>query len=82
MLRYTVEDMTCGHCVQTITRALTTLDPAARVAVDLPSKTVEVTSGADGEAVAGAIRGAGYTPVAASKGASGATVGGSCCGHC
>lgn len=82
MLRYTVEDMTCGHCVQTITRALTSLDPAARVAVDLPGKIVEVTSGADGEAVAGAIRDAGYTPVAAPKGDSGATVGGSCCGHC
>jgi copper chaperone len=82
MLRYTVEDMTCGHCVQTITRALTTLDPAAQVAIDLPSKTVEVTGEADGEAVAGAIREAGYTPIAATKDAAAATAGGSCCGHC
>lgn len=81
MLRYTVEDMTCGHCVQTITQALNTLDPAANVAIDLSSKTVEVTSGAGGEAVAGAIREAGYTPVPASEEATW-SAGPSCCGHC
>lgn len=81
MLRYTVEDMTCGHCVQTITQALNTLDPAAIVAIDLPSKTVEVTSGAGDEAVAGAIRQAGYTPGPAPKDVT-EPAGRSCCGHC
>lgn len=82
MLRYTVEDMTCGHCVQTITGALNTLDPAAKVAIDLPGKVVEVAGTADGEAVARAIREAGYTPVSAPKDAAAASAGGSCCGHC
>lgn len=81
MLRYTVEDMTCGHCAQTITQALNTLDPTANVAIDLPSKTVEVTSAAGGEAVAGVIREAGYTPVPASGDVTG-PAGRSCCGHC
>lgn len=65
MLRYTVEDMTCGHCVQTVTKAVTSLDPAARVAIDLPTKTVDVSTSAGAEQVAGAIREAGYTPVPA-----------------
>ena len=64
MLRYTVEDMTCGHCVQTITKALNTLDPTAQVAVDLGGKTVDVTTGAEAGAVESAIRETGYTPAA------------------
>ena len=82
MLRYTVEDMTCGHCVQTITRAVTALDPAAKVSIDLATKTVEVTGGADNDAIVGAIREAGYTPVAASQAGAAAPAAPSCCGHC
>lgn len=80
MLRYTVGDMTCGHCVQTITKAVSALDPAATVAIDLPTKAVDVTSSVAPEAVAGAIREAGYTPVAALPEV--APSGASCCGHC
>ena len=82
MLRYTVEDMTCGHCVQTITRAVTTLNPAAKVSVDLASKAVEVTGEADSDAIVSAIREAGYTPVAAPQDDAAASDGQSCCGHC
>jgi copper chaperone len=81
MLRYTIEDMTCGHCVQTITKALNGLDPAAAVSIDLGSKTVDVTTAADRQAVEGTIRDAGYTPVAARTGGE-APAGRSCCGHC
>jgi copper chaperone len=63
MLRYTVEDMTCGHCVGTITQAIRAVAPNAHVHVDLGAKEVAVEGPADGAAVLGAIREAGYSPV-------------------
>jgi copper chaperone len=39
----TVPDISCAHCVQTVTRALTALDGVQAVDVDIPSKTVRVT---------------------------------------
>lgn len=81
MLRYAVQDMTCGHCVQTITQALTELDPHAGVVIDLAAKTVDVTTQASPEAVATVIGEAGYTPVRMGETvAPGAKA--SCCGHC
>ena len=81
MLRYQVDDMTCDHCVQTITRAVKGVDAGADVKVDLATKSVDVTSQATAEAIADAIREAGYTPVAAAANA-GAVPERSCCGHC
>jgi copper chaperone CopZ len=37
-----VPDISCAHCEQTVTDALTSLDGIEQVAVDLPSKTVRV----------------------------------------
>ena len=42
MLRYSVPDMTCGHCAQAIEKAVKSVDPQAEVAVDLTSKEVTV----------------------------------------
>lgn len=81
MLRYQVNDMTCGHCVQAITQAVKGVDPSADVTVDLATKSVDITSQAQAEAIAQSIRDAGYTPVAAAAAAQVATPG-SCCGHC
>ena len=59
----TVNDMTCSHCVGTVTKALQEALPGADIAVDLASHTVSFTGDkATGEA---AIRDAGYTPEAA-----------------
>jgi copper chaperone len=62
MFRYSVPDMTCGHCAQAIETAVKSLDPRAEVAVDLTSKEVTVRSEADEARVAGTIREAGYEP--------------------
>jgi len=80
MLRYQVDDMTCGHCVQAITEALKGLDPHAEVTVDLGAKQVAVTSLLASERIEHVLRSAGYTPRAAET-APGATKGG-CCGSC
>jgi copper chaperone len=81
MLRYQVDDLSCGHCVQAVTQAVKGVDPTAVVTIDLPTKRVEVQSSAADAAVAGAIREAGYTPAA--LGAHDVTVApkaSSCCG--
>ncbi len=65
MLAYDVPDMTCGHCAGTITKAVSQVDPHAKVTIDLPAHRVQVESAeAPAAAVEAAIRGAGYTPAA------------------
>ena len=78
MLRYQVDDMSCGHCVQAITAAVKGVDPTAEVAVDLQTKSLEVATTAADSAVRDAIREAGYTPQEARKAAP--TAKASCCG--
>lgn len=60
MLKLKVQDMSCGHCVSTVRKAVKSVDPAAEVAVDLPSGTVTVESAASEAGIADAIRSAGY----------------------
>ena len=58
----TVNDMTCGHCVGTVRKALEEALPGSEISVELESHRVVFTGDrARGEA---AIREAGYTPEA------------------
>lgn len=65
MLTYRVDDMTCGRCAITITKAVLAVDGGAKVQVDLSQHlvTVEPTE-ADAAELDDAITEAGYTPVA------------------
>lgn len=66
MIAFEVSDMSCGHCVGSITQAVKHTDPAAQVRVDLATHRVEIDSSATrAEAFGDAIREAGYTPVPA-----------------
>lgn len=58
----TVNDMTCSHCVGTVTKALHEALPGAEIAVDLATHKVSFTG--DRQAGEAAIREAGYTPEA------------------
>ena len=60
MQRYSVPDMTCGHCAGTIDRAVKAIDPRAEVTIDLPAKQISVRTGAPEAQIADAIRSAGY----------------------
>lgn len=61
MIRFTIPDMTCGGCVASVTRAVQSVDAAARLTADLESHTVEIASAAAAEALAAAIADAGFT---------------------
>jgi copper chaperone len=54
-MKFDVEGMTCGHCVRAITRAIHTLDPDARVDVDLAQGVVTVEGQLMADAVADVI---------------------------
>jgi copper chaperone len=85
MIAFEVKDMTCGHCVSAITRAVKAADQDAKVAIDLASRRVQIESHhASAAELSDTIEQAGYTPepVAATsldiKGA--APKRGGCCG--
>ena len=61
---FAVEDMTCGHCVRTITEAVEAAFPGAKVSADTATRRVTVAGAPDARAVAAAIAAEGYTPVA------------------
>lgn len=84
MIAFEVNDMTCGHCVGTITKALKDADRDARVQIDLASRRVLVEPAtADAQELADAITDAGYTAVRVTAAAPApARQRGGCCGGC
>ncbi len=63
MIAFNVNDMTCGHCVSVITKAVKSVDPDAIVRIDLDTHRVEIASGkAVATVLSNAISEAGYTP--------------------
>ncbi|MCF5723488.1 heavy-metal-associated domain-containing protein [Pseudomonas syringae] len=58
---FSVEGMTCGHCVRAVTQAVQSQDPTADVKVDLAAKQVSVQSQLSPEVIADLIREQGYT---------------------
>jgi copper chaperone len=63
MLTLQVKGMTCGHCANAVTRAVTEVDPKAQVRVDLAAGRVEVDTSASAADVAAAVTEAGYEVV-------------------
>lgn len=65
MIAFQVNDMTCGHCVSTIAKAVRAMDKDAKIQIDLTSHRVDIApTQADAGELNDAIKEAGYTPVA------------------
>jgi len=64
---WTVQGMTCGHCVASVTEEISAIPGVSDVAVELETGLVTVTAETDPstEAVAAAVDEAGYTLVTA-----------------
>jgi copper chaperone len=60
MIELTLPDMTCGHCVASVTRTVQQLDATARVTIDLPTHKVQIETAADAAAVRAALAAEGY----------------------
>ena len=63
MLEFEVNDMTCGHCVNTITKAVQATAPNAELTIKLDTHRVLINGAPDANAIEAAIRVAGYSPV-------------------
>jgi copper chaperone len=61
---FTVTGMTCGHCENAVTRAITEVDPQALVTIDRSQNKVDVQSTQPREALAHAIAEEGYAVAA------------------
>lgn len=59
---YTLEipDMTCGHCESVVTEMVCALDPRAKVAIDLTSRTAHIETGVSLELVLTTLDAGGY----------------------
>ena len=84
MLAFRVDDMTCGHCASTITKAIRAVDAAAKVEIDQALHLVRIDSTkANSRELSEAIAEAGYTPSPVeqhSASAAALRAGGCCCG--
>jgi copper chaperone len=64
MHQFKVPDMSCGHCVSTITETVKTVDPKAKIEISLADRLVKVESSLSQNKLVEQIREAGYTPTA------------------
>lgn len=62
MIEFTVNDMSCNHCVGAITKAVEAAFPQARLSFDLATHKVFVDNVTDQSAIQKVISEAGYTP--------------------
>lgn len=63
MLNFEVKDMTCGHCVSAITKAVQEVAPEAVTTITLSEHLVQVEGDVSVDAIEQAIREAGFSPV-------------------
>lgn len=59
-MKFLIPDMSCGHCVATIEKAVKAKDPVATVNPDLSSHTVEIISERSETEIAQVLEDAGY----------------------
>lgn len=60
MHRFYIPNMTCGGCARSVTRALLSVDPQARIETDSPAREVRVDSATDESAFLTVLSEAGY----------------------
>ncbi len=60
MIELQLPDMTCGHCVKTVTSTVQKIDPSAKVECDLPTHQVRIDTTLPRERVVQALAIEGY----------------------
>lgn len=60
---FQVQGMTCGHCEMAVKKAITRLDPAAKVSIDRPLEKVDVESDQPKDELVRVITDEGYAVV-------------------
>jgi copper chaperone len=60
MIRFHIPNMTCGGCAKSVTKALLSIDPRARIETDPPTREVRIESALDKSAFLAVLSEAGY----------------------
>lgn len=60
-MQFHIENMECGACARSVTRAIHSVDPQATVEPDPPSRRVTVRSGQPGASFLPALEAAGFS---------------------
>ena len=79
MFQLSVQNMTCGGCVRSVTRAVQTIDADAKVQVDLASGKVAIEGSGQPAEYANVLAQAGFPAAFVPRPAGGARAG-CCCG--
>jgi copper chaperone len=61
-MQFHIENMTCGGCARSVTKAIQSVDPSAEVSADPASHKVEVKSAASRDRLVAALTEVGYAP--------------------
>jgi len=59
-MQFHIENMTCGGCVRSVTRAIQSVDPAAQVSADPATHKVDVITTAPRAAIEAVLADVGY----------------------
>lgn len=62
MIELKLPDMTCGHCVRTVTETVRRVDADAKLDIDLPAQRVRIESAQPAERFSAALAEQGYPP--------------------
>ena len=65
-MRFHIENMTCGGCARSVTKAIQSVDPTAVVEADPSARSVAVTTTSPRAAIEAALAEAGYPAAARS----------------
>ncbi|WP_162530015.1 heavy-metal-associated domain-containing protein [Stappia sp. BW2] len=60
-MKFSIPDMSCGHCKAAIGKSIEQTDGAAQVEFDMENRTVTVKSTRSAQEIAGALNEAGYS---------------------
>ncbi|HYS66225.1 MAG TPA: heavy-metal-associated domain-containing protein [Paraburkholderia sp.] len=66
-MEFQVKDMSCGGCANSITRAVTHADPAAKLDIDVATQVVKIDSALPAERLITVIEEAGFHPTVAAQ---------------
>ena len=61
-MEFHIDNMTCGGCAKSVTKAIQSVDPEAKVDIDLGAKGARVTSNSDETAIVAILDDVGYPP--------------------
>lgn len=65
MQQFRIDNMVCGGCARSVTKAVQSVDASAKVVADPPHRRVDIESSASREQLESALREAGFPPSAA-----------------